>query len=115
MPTTIWDSSLITYRKRQLAVSGSFIPRITNPVNPNTGYAPLLGIYDNSIIPIVKKGSMTFFRKTEGGTIGVGFGTPCTPPPVNSIGPNVVFPSVPNVNISLGNMPNASGPVPLPL
>ena len=61
MPTTIYDSSLITQRRRAKAESGSFISRIspwnnvnvvtingqtetsvvkTNTNQPNTGYAP---------------------------------------------------------------------------
>ena len=54
MPTTIYDSSFITQRKRERAISGSFINRIQNPTNPATGSAPLLGISEQSIINTVK-------------------------------------------------------------
>ena len=79
MPTTIYDSSLITQRRRVKAESGSFLNRIQNPTNPNTGYAPMLGIYDQSIINTVRTGQMKYFRKTEGGCVGVNNGCPCQP------------------------------------
>ena len=79
MPTTIYDSSLITQRRGAKAESGSFINRITNPVNPNTGYAPLLGISQQSIINDVKNGNMKFYRKNEGGCTTIDNGCPCQP------------------------------------
>lgn len=98
MPTTIYDSSLITQRRRATTESGSFISRISpwnvkglsstgNPVNinqnvqPNTGYAPALGIYDQSIINTVKNGQMKFFRKNDGGCTTLSNGCPCLPAP----------------------------------
>ena len=86
MPTTIYDSSLITQRRRIKAESGSFINRIspwntpTNTSNnqPNTGYAPALGIWDQSIINTVKSGQMKYYRKGEGCTT-VSNGCPCEP------------------------------------
>ena len=85
MPTTIYDSSLITQRRRVTAESGSFITRIspwnnaaaTNP--PTTGYAPLLGIYDQSIINSVKNGNMKWYRKGTSGCVTVSNGCPCQP------------------------------------
>ena len=85
MPTTIYDSSLITQRRRAKAESGSFISRIApwesnNTTNhPNTGYAPLLGIWDQSIINTVKNGNMKFYRKGDGGCTTVNNGCPCSP------------------------------------
>jgi hypothetical protein len=98
MPTTIYDSSLITQRRRATAESGSFISRISpwnaippgqnygNPPYPqaNTGYAPALGIYDQSIINQVKNGQMKFFRKNDGGCTTISNGCPCTPQPVTT-------------------------------
>jgi len=84
MPTTIWDSSLITQRRGAKAESGSFLNRINNTVNPNTGYAPLLGIYDQSIINVVKTGQMQFFRKGLGGCTSVNNGCPCQPLPAEA-------------------------------
>ena len=78
MSTTIYDSSLITKRKQAAAQSGSFITRITNPVMPNTSYAPALGIYDDSIIASVKNGQMKYYRK-GGGVFVVNNGCPCQP------------------------------------
>jgi hypothetical protein len=88
MPTTIYDSSLITQRRRAKAESGSFINRISpwntppagsNTNQPNTGYAALLGIYDQSIINTVKTGNMKFYRKGDGGCTTVSNGCPCEP------------------------------------
>jgi len=77
MPTTIYDSSLLTSRAKNKAESGSFINRITRASNPNTGYAAPVGIYDQSIINTVKKGQMQYFRKGLGGTTIVDNGCPC--------------------------------------
>jgi hypothetical protein len=93
MPTTIYDSSLITQRRRAKAESGSFISRIspwnvvapgqtyTNPPYPqaNTGYAPALGIWDQSIVNQVKNGNMKFYRKNDGGCTTIVNGCPCQP------------------------------------
>ena len=103
MPTTIYDSSLITQRRRATAESGSFIGRISPwnvkglsatvpayPVDiipskqPNTGYAPALGIWDQSIINTVKNGQMKFYRKNDGGCTTVSDGCPCLPVPAST-------------------------------
>jgi hypothetical protein len=107
MPTTIYDSSLITQRRRATTESGSFVSRISpwnvkgldtslppinnninpQPINinvntqPNTGYAPALGIYDQSIINTVKNGQMKFYRKNDGGCTTINNGCPCLPAP----------------------------------
>jgi len=77
MPTTIYDSSQITVRRKNKAESGSFINRITSTSSPNTGYAPLLGIYDQSIINTVRTGQMADFRKGLGGSNIIDNGCPC--------------------------------------
>ena len=77
MPTTIYDSSLITKRRQMKAESGNFINRIQNPVQPNTGYAPALGIWYQSIINDVKNGQMKYYRKGMGGCTTVSNGCPC--------------------------------------
>ncbi len=93
MPTTIYDSSLLIQRRRATTESGSFISRISpwnvlpagqlyvqTPQNqPNTGYAPILGIYDQSIINRVKNGNMVFYRKGNCGLTTVNNGCPCQP------------------------------------
>jgi hypothetical protein len=81
MPTTVYDSSLITKRRQMKAESGNFINRIQNPVQPNTGYAPALGIWDQSIINNVKNGQMIYYRKGTGGCTTVDNGCPCQPLP----------------------------------
>jgi hypothetical protein len=77
MPTTIYDSSQITKRRAQKTISGSFINRIQNPTNPTTGYAPILGISEQSIINEVKAGQMTEYRKNDGGCTSISVGCPC--------------------------------------
>ena len=81
MPTTIYDSSLLTKRKQDKTIANSFISRIQNPVNPNTGSAPLLGITQQSLINTVKLGQMKEYRKNDEGCTTVDRGCPCTPPP----------------------------------
>ena len=62
MPTTIYDSSLITQRRKNTTISGSFINRIQNTTNPTTGYGPLLGISQQSIINKVITRQMTEYK-----------------------------------------------------
>jgi len=81
MPTTVYDSSLITKRRQMKAESGNFINRIQNPVQPTTGYAPALGIWDQSIINDVKNGQMVYYRKGTGGSTTIDNGCPCQPFP----------------------------------
>jgi hypothetical protein len=99
MPTTNYDSSLLTKRRANKASSGSFITRITSP-NNTTGYAPQLGIYDNSIINTVKLGSMIEYRKCDGSVL-VNPGCPC--PQANS--PNFTPPGeVSNIRWIIGSI-----------
>lgn len=90
MPTTIYNSSLITQRRRAIAESSSFISRISpwniplvgTSIQPTTGYAPALGIYDQSVINTVKIGQMKFYRKNDGGCTTISAGCPCQPEPI---------------------------------
>ena len=77
MPTTVYDSSLITQRRRVKAESGSFLNRIASN---NTSYAPALGIWDQSIVNSVKNGNMKYYRKCDG-SFTVDSGCPCRPEP----------------------------------
>jgi hypothetical protein len=79
MPTTIYDASQITQRRMNKAQSGDFLNRIQNYSSPNTGYAPRLGVYDQSIINTVKDGTMKYYRKQDGGVTTVINGCPCQP------------------------------------
>jgi hypothetical protein len=85
MPTTIYDSSLITQRHRATTISKSFVSRISpwnavpqgqSHTQPTTGYAPRLGIYDQSIINTINNGQMAEYRKGEGSTT-INYGCPC--------------------------------------
>lgn len=77
MPTTIYDASQITQRRMNKAQSGDFINRIQNYANPNTGYAPSRGVFDQSIINNVKDGNMKYYRKQNDGITTVNNGCPC--------------------------------------
>jgi len=79
MPTTIYDASQITQRRMNKAQSGDFLNRIQNYTTPHTGYAPRLGIFDQSIITTVKDGTMKHYRKQDGGVTTVINGCPCVP------------------------------------
>jgi len=74
MPTTIYDSSLLTQRRKIKAETGDFMNRIQNS---NTGCGPR-GIYDQSQITMMSMGRMKYFRKDVGCT-NVSNGCPCTP------------------------------------
>ena len=74
------DSSYITKRLHEKAISESFINRINNPIKPTTSYGPTLGISAQSIVNDVKNGQMTFYKKNEGGCITVSQGCPCEIP-----------------------------------
>ena len=76
MPFIIRDSSSITQRKRDKLLSGSFINRIQNSINPTTGSAPLLGISEQSIINTVKTGQMTQYQRNYG-CVFINPGCPC--------------------------------------
>ncbi len=99
MPTTIYDSSLITKRRTEKTISGSFISRIQNPTNPNTGYAPMLGISQQSIINSVKTGQMTEYRKNSSGCTDISSGCPCSIP-INRLLPTI---NCTNISIFPGN------------
>jgi hypothetical protein len=79
MSNRIYDSSHLTKRRAEKAIAGSFISRIQPPnpsITPQTGYAPLLGIYDNSIMNSVKTGNTTEYSRFPT-CIGVSPGCPC--------------------------------------
>jgi hypothetical protein len=78
MSTTIYDASQITKLRANRTQSGDFLNRV-NAANPNTGYGPRLGIYDQSVINTVKDGNMKHYRKGDGGVVQVVNGCPCAP------------------------------------
>ena len=77
MPTTIHDASQITLRRQRRAEAGDFIRRIQNTTAPQTGYAPRLGVFDQSIINDVRMGTMAQYTKCDGGATSVSSGCPC--------------------------------------
>lgn len=86
MSTTIYDSSLLTMRKKQKAESAEFINRMQQNTNTSVRYVVPLGIQDQSIINNVKQGQMPFYRKGNG-VYTVDNGCPCGVDQTNPIIP----------------------------
>lgn len=84
MPTTIYDSSLLTQRRKQKAESGAYINAVANNTNPNVTYTRPLGIVDQSIVNNIKRGQMVYYRKSNG-IIAADNGCPCALLP-NTVG-----------------------------
>jgi hypothetical protein len=77
MPTTVYDSSLVTKRRRDKEVASGIASRMESPTNPKAGFEPLLGIREQSIFNQIKTGNIAFYRKTMGGNVIVDPGCPC--------------------------------------
>ena len=86
MPTAIYDSSLLTQRKKQKAESGEYIRNMQNNTNTSVLYTQPIGIQDQSIINNVRQGQMPFYRKGEG-VYTVNNGCPCAVTQTNPILP----------------------------
>lgn len=85
MSNRIYDASQLTKRRAEKAIAGSFLSRMYppsatpggNPVRqPQLGSAPLLGIYDNSIMNAVKTGHQTEYTRFPT-CVGISAGCPC--------------------------------------
>jgi hypothetical protein len=88
----IYDSSHLTHRKAERAISGSFLSTGTAP-NTTLGSRPLLGIKDSSILYAVKTGQMTQYTRFPT-CIGISPGCPC--PELNqSVVSSPTAPSIP--------------------
>ncbi len=83
MPTTIYDSSFLTQRKRDKTISNSFVTR-TQQQN-TVGFPPLLGTSEQSSINNVKMGNMSYFTKNSDGKVIVSGGCPCNAPVIQNI------------------------------
>jgi hypothetical protein len=86
MPTAIYDSSLLTIRKKQKAESGAYIRNMQNNTNTSVQYTKPLGIQDQSIVNDIRQGQMPFYRKGEG-VYTVDNGCPCAVTQTNPILP----------------------------
>ena len=85
MPTTIYESSLLTQRKQFKTESVSFQNRLNTQSTPNTtSYGPRLGVYDQSIVNDVKQGNMPYYRKNDGGCTTIDNGCPCADSNLNN-------------------------------
>ena len=62
-----FDSSQLTARKQERAISGSFLTQVSTAPDSTATYMrgsrPMLGIKDNSIMPYVKTGGMTHYTR----------------------------------------------------
>jgi hypothetical protein len=103
MPTTIFDSSLITQRNRNKTIANSFISRIQNP-SPVNGSAPLLGITEQSLINSVINGQSTYYRKTNNGCTSVNLGCPCAVQSNTVIDEGILPGSVTNITYQYGSL-----------
>ena len=88
-----FDSSQLTARKQERAISGSFLAQVsTAPGSTATymrGSQPMLGIKDNSIMPYVKTGGMTQYTRFPT-CVGISLGCPCSDTPISLITPPYV-------------------------
>ena len=106
MPTTIYDSYIITQRSQNKTIADSFINRIQSQTNPTTGSAPALGITSASIINAVEEGQQKDIRKNYGCTT-INSGCPCTIvlPSGTTINNVAVLPGTPsNVTATYGSV-----------
>lgn len=98
MSNRIYDSSQLTKRRAERAIAGSFLTRLyppnpSGPIKPQTGYGPLPGIYDSSVMNAVKTGHMTQYTRYPT-CIGISPGCPC--PELNaSISTSPFIPAIP--------------------
>jgi hypothetical protein len=76
MAPTIYDSSLLTQRRKMRVEAGDFQRRLQAN---QPGYAPSLGIYDQSVINTLRTGNMPFYKKKDTGCVEVSNGCPCEP------------------------------------
>lgn len=85
MPTRIYDSSLLTKRRGEKAIAGSFISRLYPPINPTTknpisqpqqSFGAILGISSDSIMNAVNTGKMTEYTRANG-CVTISPGCPC--------------------------------------
>lgn len=76
MPTTIYDSSLITKRLNNKTVAKSFFTNTAENITPSK---PYLGIDTASIVNVVTQGKIQEIRKCEGG-YDIDYGCPCSQP-----------------------------------
>jgi hypothetical protein len=79
MSNRIFDASQLTKRKAEKAIAGSFLSRLYPPnsgLSPQQGFAPLLGIYDSSVMNAVKSGHMTQYTRFPT-CYGISPGCPC--------------------------------------
>ena len=120
MSNRIYDSSQLTQRKQERAIAGSFLTRMypPNTLAPQTGYGPLPGIFDSSVMNAVKTGNMTEYTRYPT-CVGISPGCPC--PQLNrSVSSPPFIPAIPgpvtNITFTVGSVivswtpPTGDGP-----
>ena len=93
MSNRIYDASHLTKRKYEKTVAGSFLTRINPPIiqDPQQGFAPLVGIYDSSILNSVKTGQITEYNRypscvlTNKGCCPPSYQAPIAPGPIQGM------------------------------
>ena len=107
MTTRVFDASIITKRKNELAVAGSFLSRLypTSPaIQPQNGSAPYNGITSNSIMNAVKTGNMTEYTRYPL-CVEISPGCPCPQANNNVSTTNYVIPGlVSNIVFTVGSI-----------
>ena len=78
MSNAIYDSSLITARKKMKAEAGSYITRI-NQIASSSAYIRTNGNFDQSLINDIKLGQLPNIRKGDSGATTINNGCPCQP------------------------------------
>lgn len=79
MSNRVFDSSQLTKRRQEQAIAGSFLTRLYPPngiIQPQTGYGPLPGIFDSSVMNAVKTGHTTQYTRYPT-CVGISPGCPC--------------------------------------
>jgi len=87
MSNAVYDSSLITARRKMKAEAGSYITRINN-ISSSSGYIRNNGNFDQSIINNIKSGQIPDIRKGDTGATTINNGCPCQPLSLNGFNTN---------------------------
>ena len=77
MSNANYSASVITQRRQNKAIAGSFINRIQNASQSTTSYGPIPGNFDQSVVQAVTSGQQTQYRRSEENCVVVDPGCPC--------------------------------------
>lgn len=77
MSNANYNASVVTQRRQNKVVAGSFINRIQNGSQSTTSYGPLAGNFDQSVVQAVTSGQQTQYRRSEENCVVADPGCPC--------------------------------------